>query len=187
MSICLERERIEVFPIITLNELFNLIHPSRYKFVLLLVFTLYIQMFTMMHSMTESTMTHISNQPNLPSIPQLIDQLDGERDREYEKTRVVTITAYTNSPGETMGDPNMTASGQKVRLGIIAVSRDLLRDGWSYGSTVYIEGIGEFTIADTMSSRYKNRADIFMFSKRKAITFGVERNVKMGLIKKRSD
>ncbi|KUG27846.1 hypothetical protein ASZ90_002302 [hydrocarbon metagenome] len=73
-----------------------------------------------------------------------------------------TVTAYTDSPRENMGPgkPVGTAIGTKIRPGIVAVSRDLLKAGWTYGKKVYIEDLGVFIIEDTMSPRFSKRIDI---------------------------
>lgn len=73
-----------------------------------------------------------------------------------------TVTAYTDDPRENMGHgkPVGTAIGTKIRPGIVAVSRDLLKAGWTYGKKVYIEGLGVFIIEDTMSPRFSKRIDI---------------------------
>lgn len=73
-----------------------------------------------------------------------------------------TVTAYTDSPRENMGrgKPVGTAIGTRIRPGIVAVSRDLLRAGWEFGKRVYIEDLGVFIIEDTMSPRFSKRIDI---------------------------
>lgn len=73
-----------------------------------------------------------------------------------------TVTAYTDSPRENLGHgkPVGTAIGTRIRPGIVAVSRDLLRAGWGFGKSVYIEGLGVFIIEDTMSPRFSRRIDI---------------------------
>ncbi len=73
-----------------------------------------------------------------------------------------TITAYTDSPRENLGvgKPSGTAIGTRVRPGIVAVSRDLLRSGWRFGKKVYIEDLGVFIIEDTMSPRFSKRIDV---------------------------
>jgi len=75
---------------------------------------------------------------------------------------LATITAYTDSPRENLGvgKPSGTAIGTRIRPGIVAVSRDLLRAGWHFGKKVYIEDLGVFIIEDTMSSRFSKRIDV---------------------------
>jgi len=87
----------------------------------------------------------------------------------------VIVTAYTPSKKECDNDPTITASMKKVRLGTIAVSRDLFKDGWIFGLKVYIYGIGIFEINDLMNKKHKNRIDIFMWKKERAKKFGVKK------------
>jgi len=99
-----------------------------------------------------------------------------EQDVEELKKSIVprklTVTAYTASVYECDSDPKITASMQKVRPGIIAVSRDLFEAGWVFGKKVYIEDYGVYEIADLMNSKYENRIDIFVGHKKKANDFG---------------
>jgi len=85
-----------------------------------------------------------------------------------------TITAYTDNPRENMGagKPVGTAIGTRIRPGIVAVSRDLLRSGWEYGKKVYIEDLGVFIIEDTMSPRFSKRIDIAVSDIRHAQKIG---------------
>ncbi len=73
-----------------------------------------------------------------------------------------TVTAYTDAPEENLGagKASGTAIGTRIRPGIVAVSRDLLRAGWHFGKKVYIEDLGVFTIEDTMSPRFSKRIDV---------------------------
>ena len=58
--------------------------------------------------------------------------------------RKVTVTAYNPTTDQCDSDPLIAASMRKVRLGTIAVSRDLFDQGWVFGRKVRIEGIGIF-------------------------------------------
>lgn len=84
----------------------------------------------------------------------------------------VTVTAYSPRKIETDDDPTVTASMTKVREGIIAVSRDLFENGWTFGKKVYIKGHGVFEIQDLMNERFENRIDVFMWNTKKARKFG---------------
>jgi len=85
----------------------------------------------------------------------------------------VEVTAYTARPEETDDTPTITASGQQVRLGIVALSRDLEHEfGLQFGDMVEIEGLGVFEFQDRMNRRIKRGVDIFFNSYRKAIQFG---------------
>lgn len=101
-----------------------------------------------------------------------------------EKVGVVkaTVTAYSPCVNETDSTPNITAFMKKVQPGGIAVSRDLLRSGWTPGKRVYIEGYGIFKINDIMNSRWEKRFDIFYPTKQMALNFGVKENIAVVLI-----
>lgn len=90
------------------------------------------------------------------------------------KKKKLKITAYTNSRKEN-GRYSLTANNKKLKKGYIAVSRDLLKNGWDFGKKVYIEELGVFEIQDTMHARMKNSLDIFMLDKNKAEEFGVKK------------
>lgn len=91
---------------------------------------------------------------------------------------VVTVTAY--HPGVRAPDsrPGITASGLRVREGMVALSRDLeyILD-LEFGDRIRLEGLGIYEFEDRMSPRKRMVADIFMNSYRKARRFGVKRNV----------
>lgn len=99
----------------------------------------------------------------------------------YKSSIEVKASAYTNHPSETWGDPNITATGTRVMEGrTLAVSRDLFR---LYGAHTKVhlfnlntnEYLGEYIIEDKMSARFSNKIDIFMFSRKQALQFGVRR------------
>jgi 3D (Asp-Asp-Asp) domain-containing protein len=78
---------------------------------------------------------------------------------------IVTVTAYhpgAYCPGSPKG---VTASGHKVKEGMIAVSRVLLH------------GLGVFEFQDRMASRVRKKVDIYMDCTKKARRFGVRRYV----------
>lgn len=81
--------------------------------------------------------------------------------------RFVTMTAYTKKKGE------ITASGEKVRAGAVAVSRDLFDQGFVFGKKVYIHGLGLYEITDLMHDRHTNKIDLFVGTEKEAKTFGV--------------
>lgn len=90
------------------------------------------------------------------------------------KTIRATVTAYTPDPRENGGAGTVsgTALGTAVRPGIVAVSRDLLRDGWRYGGRIFIEGLGVFTIEDTMHPRHVRRIDVAVRDRGEALRIG---------------
>lgn len=95
--------------------------------------------------------------------------------------KTVTVTAYNPTARQTDSDPLIAASMRKVRLGTIAVSRDLFNQGWVFGRKVRIEGLGIFEINDLMNKRYTQRIDIFMWDESQARQFG-KKNIKAALL-----
>lgn len=96
------------------------------------------------------------------------------------RVRTVVMTAYSSTRDQTDSDPFTTASGQKVRDGIIAMN------GVPFGTKVRIpEKFGEkvFVVQDRMNARYgATRADIWMKTRHDAKQWGVKR-VKVEIIK----
>jgi 3D (Asp-Asp-Asp) domain-containing protein len=103
----------------------------------------------------------------------------------------VKATAYTSSVRETDQTPFITATGARTRMGIIAVSRDMLR-GLPYGSRVMLQDLGSvkgrgvgrfnyllrdrvFVVEDTMNPRIRNRIDIWLPNRRLALNFGARK------------
>ncbi len=77
----------------------------------------------------------------------------------------VTATAYNSLPEQTQGDPRLTAWGETLKPGMlaIAVSRDLIRMGLTHGVKVKIEGFpGSYAVMDKLHKRWKLRIDIYM-------------------------
>ncbi len=96
---------------------------------------------------------------------------------DFPKTHICTVTFYTPSSDETDSTPHITASGARVRSGICAISRDLEEFGFTFGRSIYVEGLGSFEIQDRMHRRWKNRIDILVMSKRQARRLGKIENV----------
>jgi len=87
----------------------------------------------------------------------------------------VTVTAYAAVPEETDSTPNITADMTDTRVGLLAVSRDLLIT-LNYGQRVVLGDYGVFVIADTMNKRFTNRVDILHTSRIAAKRFGIKHN-----------
>lgn len=84
---------------------------------------------------------------------------------------IVTVTAYHHCPGS----KGITASGRRVKRGMIAVSRDLERNlRLNYGDKVLLHGMGVFEFQDRMASRWHKKVDVYMDNQRKASRFGVK-------------
>lgn len=63
----------------------------------------------------------------------------------------VQATAYNSTPGQTQGDPRLTASGVRLQPGMraLAVSPDLAERGLAFGTEVRIEGVpGTWEVVD---------------------------------------
>ncbi|WP_309573116.1 hypothetical protein, partial [Deinococcus sp.] len=56
------------------------------------------------------------------------------------KVAIVRATAYNSVPGQTDSTPFVTATGTRTRPGVVALSRDLLRQ-FPYGTKVMIEDL----------------------------------------------
>lgn len=82
----------------------------------------------------------------------------------------VSVTAYTLK--ECYQNKGITASGEYVRPGIVAVSRDLEKQGLKLGTKIKISGMGTFVVKDRTSRKNRSNIDIFMNSHAKAIRFG---------------
>ncbi len=89
---------------------------------------------------------------------------------------IVSVTAYSYFGG---APPyNVTASGKRVKEGMVALSRDLERNlSLSFGDRVLLHGLGVFEFQDRMASRWTLKADVFMHSNQKARRFGVKRYI----------
>lgn len=84
---------------------------------------------------------------------------DGVRELE------VTATAFNSLVGQTTGEPALTAWGDRLQPGMlaIAVSRDLIEKGLRHGVEVEIVGLeGRYKVLDKMAGRWRRRIDIYM-------------------------
>lgn len=117
--------------------------------------------------------------PLAPEEPAVIPKV-ANKPAKIARVRTVVMTAYSSTKDQTDGDPFTTASGQKVRDGIIAMN------GVPFGTKVRIpEKFGDkvFVVQDRMNSRYgSSRADIWMKTRHDAKQWGVKR-VKVEILK----
>lgn len=107
---------------------------------------------------------------------------------------VLRATGYNSLAGQTDHSPHITATGQRTRLGIIAVSRDMLHHELPYGSLVRIRDLGNygngrgygkfqalldtqglFVVEDTMHQRKQDQVDIWFGDYASAVNWGVRR------------
>lgn len=90
----------------------------------------------------------------------------------------VTITAYSSRECETDSTPDITASGKKVRSGMVALSRDLETSlGLKFGAHILLEDIGIFVFEDRMHKRKRLQVDIFMDKTEDALEWGVKEGI----------
>jgi 3D (Asp-Asp-Asp) domain-containing protein len=86
-------------------------------------------------------------------------------DQDEARTLAVTATAFNSTPAQTDDRPLETACGDWLRPDsrIIAVSRDLKKQGLDCGTKVNIEGLdGTWTVADVTAARHRQLIDIYM-------------------------
>jgi 3D (Asp-Asp-Asp) domain-containing protein len=83
---------------------------------------------------------------------------------------VIKVTAYCH--------PGKTASGIRVRDGILALSRDLEYNmDMKFGEEVKLEGLGSYSFQDRMASYKRMQADIWMPGRSEALRFGIKHNI----------
>jgi len=130
---------------------------------------------TEVESYTATIVSVLERQVRLDEVLlQKVQLLDREVKALSAKNYVIaTVTAYTPSIAECDSTPYTTAFLKKVHPRYVAISRDLLKQGWVPGRKVYIEGIGIRTIGDLMSPKVKGpHVDVFMWKRRDALKFG---------------
>ncbi len=91
--------------------------------------------------------------------------------REAHKKMMVTMTAYSSTPGQTDDSPFITANGSHVRDGIVAANF------LPFGTKVKIPelyGDKVFSVEDRMNARYYYKIDIWMPTYEEAKNFGVQ-------------
>lgn len=92
------------------------------------------------------------------------------------KMSIVSVTAYSYNGGQY--PYSITASGKRVKEGMVAVSRDVERNlSLRFGDRLLLHGLGVFEFQDRMASRWRLKADVFMHSNQKARRFGVKRHI----------
>ncbi|HEX5131200.1 MAG TPA: hypothetical protein VFX92_01805 [Candidatus Krumholzibacteria bacterium] len=118
-----------------------------------------------------------------------VASLDGSLERYYRSRETggdqssrevaikVVVTGYTSREQETDDTPFITAANTRTRPGVVALSRDLLRQytpgaPFSFGDVIHISGLGDFVVEDSMASRWERRADIWFEDLDAARNFG---------------
>lgn len=94
--------------------------------------------------------------------------VESEPPPAYREVFIAEVSAYTSSVDETWGDPFETASGERVREGVIACP-----SRYKFGQEVEIDG-QIYTCLDRMNKRYRdgNYFDIWMTEKSLAFEWG---------------
>lgn len=91
--------------------------------------------------------------------------VDTSCQRLWETTSlVVDVTGYSSTSDQTDDTPFLTATGTRVRPGVLAVSRDLL-ELLPYGTRVYV-------VEDTMHPRMRKTVDLWFPSRGMALRWG---------------
>lgn len=105
----------------------------------------------------------------------LIEQLDSVHTVEDKLLKYrITLSHYTASVDETDSNPQETATGTRPVVGrTLAVSRDLFK--YLRGKRVWIEGLGVFTVEDTMNPRFTNQGDLLVRTKYEAKKLGTKK------------
>lgn len=88
-----------------------------------------------------------------------------EENGGYRQRIVMDASAYT---ADDPGNSGYTATGQRLRRGMVSVDPDVI----PLGSQLYIEGYGYATAEDTGGSIVGNRIDLAMDSSAEAFNFG---------------
>jgi len=94
----------------------------------------------------------------------------------------VTVSMYTSRRCETDSTPWQTADMSNVRPGIVAVSRDLMREhGLRFGQRIFIAGYGVYEVRDVMNPRWERRVDLWCPDLKAAKLHGVNEAVMIWL------
>lgn len=116
------------------------------------------------------------------SLPPEIGRVHVPPDRVHSVA--VMCTAYTSRECETDSTPFITASNTRVAPGLVALSRDMLREytpgaPFQFGDLVVIDGRA-YRVEDTMAPRFTRRADIWHHDLRAAREYGAQQLVLTG-------
>lgn len=96
----------------------------------------------------------------------------------------VVMTAYSSTVSQTDSTPFLTSTNQRVKLGIVAASRDLLAEKLPYGTQLRVVAINNTSkcggqkpeiileVQDTMNKRKRNQLDLWLPSTSKAREWG---------------
>jgi 3D (Asp-Asp-Asp) domain-containing protein len=99
--------------------------------------------------------------PKPPEIPPQLADFDPNPPVLFPETPTKTVSSTFYTPKQGWKGGKITASGTKPKKGIIAVSRDLHKQGFDFGKRVLVHNVGVFTIEDLMGKKQKNKIDFF--------------------------
>ncbi len=111
-----------------------------------------------------------------------IDEINTEIRKIY--LGIVTVKAFTNHPDECDGDPDITATNQKVQKGIVAISPDF-EQYLTFGDQIWLQELDQYFIVGDRTRKDRRRQIEIYFDKKdkeKAIKFG-KRKTHIYLIK----
>ncbi len=94
---------------------------------------------------------------------------------ELSRRRAVrsTVTGYSSEIRQTDSTPFTTAFMTRVKPGLVAVSWNLLEEGWTPGKCIWIDGVGVRKIDDSMARDTEGAGvDIWFHSRADALEFG---------------
>jgi|GEM_PF-4265513 len=123
---------------------------------------------------------HASSQRRVEQKPD--SQLEGDRGfdaRAPMRVHNLQVSAYTSRVRETDDTPFETASGKRVRWGIVASNKfplgTKLRLPELFGHEIFV-------VEDCMNERYRHRVDVWMPRLTPALKFGVKSMVKVEVV-----
>jgi len=117
---------------------------------------------------------HESFAPPVPDAEPVLGQNHGKAEvPEEPRFLIMEATAYTKSPEEGTAD-GITATGHRVRRGVVAVDPSVI----PLGTKLYVEGYGEAVALDTGGAIKGMRIDLYMDTKKEAFEWG-RRKVKV--------
>jgi 3D (Asp-Asp-Asp) domain-containing protein len=111
----------------------------------------------------------------MAAIVLLASSLNVSANTTYTNEKVaVKVSAYTLT--EVYHNNGVMASGKKVKVGYVALSRDIEKKyQFKFGDKVYIEGLGEFEFQDRTCPKKKKWVDVYMTSYAQAKRFGIKK------------
>ena len=114
-------------------------------------------------------------------VPSIVIAPDGVPPELLPTVIEVAATAYSSEVSQCDSTPFITASGDSVGHGVLAVSWDLfICDSIGFGSIVTFDGMpGEFVVKDLMNPRWERRVDLWMSDRSSAVGFGFKRQLQM--------